>query len=445
MIVPFSRISCDLIGPIIPSSQSGYTYILTIIDLATRYPDAIPLKRITTGKVAEALKDFFFRMGIPDVISTDNGPQFCSNEMEDFFKMFKIKHIRSTPYHAMSMGCVENLNGSLKKCLLRLCAENTKQWDTFIGPCLYALRETVHSSTGFSPNECVFGRTLKSSGDILRQLFTDDQVIPEIKTTYQHVLDLRSKIQETCELVKKELANSQQRNKIQFDKKSKHRTLTVGSSVLLMRPTMQNALQYKWDGPYTVTKVIGLYDYQIKLKEGKHKVYHINMLKEYFDRETYVDNNIQPLISCSVATVLEEENIPELAMNEEGIMVHYNVKQKESYLNVKYDENIPQAKLKELKNLVFEFREIFSDVPTTTNLDEHKIELTNDYPIRSKPYSVPLHLEEALNKELDSMLEAGLIEPSQAYYASPLVLVKKPDGSIRVCVDYKTAQPKYFG
>ena len=40
----FSRISCDLVGPIIPSSQNGYTYILTILDLATRYPDAIPLK-----------------------------------------------------------------------------------------------------------------------------------------------------------------------------------------------------------------------------------------------------------------------------------------------------------------------------------------------------------------------------------------------------------------
>ena len=163
---PFSKISCGLIGPIIPSSQSGYTYILTIIDPATRYSDAIPLKRITTGKVTEALKDFFFRMGVPDVISTDNGPQFCSNEMEEFFKMFKIKYIRSTPYHAMSMGCVENLNKSLKKCLLRLCAENTKRWDTFIGPGLYALRESVHSSTGFSPKECVFGRTLKSSGEI---------------------------------------------------------------------------------------------------------------------------------------------------------------------------------------------------------------------------------------------------------------------------------------
>ena len=261
---PFSRISCDLVGPIIPSSKNGYSYILTIVDLATRYPDAIPLKRITTEKVSGALREFFFRMGIPDIISTDNGTQFCSNEMEDFFKLFNIKHIRSTPYHPMAQGCVEAFNGSLKKCLQRLCAEKTKEWDTFVSPCLFALRETVRSSTGFSPNECVFGRTLKGSGTILRQLFTNEQVVSEVKTTYQHVLDLRSKIQETCELVKNELANSQQKSKIQFDKKTKHRMFTVGSSVLLMRPTMQNALQYQWDGPYTITKVVGLYDYRNK-------------------------------------------------------------------------------------------------------------------------------------------------------------------------------------
>ena len=147
---PFSRISCDLVGPIIPSLQNGYTYILTIIDLATRYPDAIPLKRITTKKVADALRDFFFRMGISDIISTDNGSQFCSNEMEEFFKLFNVKHIRSAPYHSMSQGIIENFNGSLKKCLLRLCAKKTKQSDTFVGPCLYALRESVHNSGSFS-------------------------------------------------------------------------------------------------------------------------------------------------------------------------------------------------------------------------------------------------------------------------------------------------------
>ena len=79
------------------------------------------------------------------------------------------------------------------------------------------------------------------------------------------------------------------------------------------------------------------------------------MLKEYFTRESHNHDFPQPLISCSVVTVLEEKNSPELSVNDEEIMIHYNVKQKKSYLNVKYSEELSQIKLKELKYLVFQF------------------------------------------------------------------------------------------
>ena len=45
----------DLVGPIFPPSNAGHRYILTFIDYATRYPEAIPLKNISTESVAEAL------------------------------------------------------------------------------------------------------------------------------------------------------------------------------------------------------------------------------------------------------------------------------------------------------------------------------------------------------------------------------------------------------
>ncbi|GFO19246.1 gypsy retrotransposon integrase-like protein 1 [Plakobranchus ocellatus] len=68
---PFSRVAVDLVGPIIPSSERGFKYILVLVDYCTRYPEAVPLKSITTEAVAEALVDIFSRVGIPKEILSD--------------------------------------------------------------------------------------------------------------------------------------------------------------------------------------------------------------------------------------------------------------------------------------------------------------------------------------------------------------------------------------
>ena len=51
---PFKRVAVDIVGPIAPPSEAGHRYILTLVDYATRYPEAVPLKKITTEAVAEA-------------------------------------------------------------------------------------------------------------------------------------------------------------------------------------------------------------------------------------------------------------------------------------------------------------------------------------------------------------------------------------------------------
>ena len=45
---PFTRVATDLIGPIHPPSERGHRFILTLVDFASRYPEALPLKRIDT-------------------------------------------------------------------------------------------------------------------------------------------------------------------------------------------------------------------------------------------------------------------------------------------------------------------------------------------------------------------------------------------------------------
>ena len=75
---PFKRVAIDLVGPIGPPSEDGHRYILTLVDFATRYPEAVPLKNIETETVAEALVDIFSRLGVPEEISSDLGTQFVS-------------------------------------------------------------------------------------------------------------------------------------------------------------------------------------------------------------------------------------------------------------------------------------------------------------------------------------------------------------------------------
>ena len=84
-----------------------------------------------------------------------------------------------------------------------------------------------------------------------------------------------------------------------------------------------------------------------------------------------------------------------------------------------------------------EYQDIFTDVPSITNAEEHGIQLTSAEPIKGKAYSLPHAMRETLNREIDSMLAMGVIEKSSAAYTSPVVMVKKPDGSTRVCVDYR--------
>ena len=67
----------DFTGPLSPPSD-GYRWILTIIDMCTRFPECIPLRDISSSSVAEALLGIFSRVGLPDRIHSDRGSQFTS-------------------------------------------------------------------------------------------------------------------------------------------------------------------------------------------------------------------------------------------------------------------------------------------------------------------------------------------------------------------------------
>ena len=72
-----------------------------------------------------------------------------------------------------------------------------------------------------------------------------------------------------------------------------------------------------------------------------------------------------------------------------------------------------------------------------TNLVKHKIELTDYTPIKDRYRRIPPHQYEEVRKHLKEMLDVGAIRRSNSPWASPVVLVRKKDGSLRFCIDLR--------
>ena len=90
----------------------------------------------------------------------------------------------TSPYHPMGNGLVESFNGVLKQMLHRLCAEQHREWNKLIDPLLFAYREVPNESTGFSPFELSYGRSVRGPMKILKEIWTgDDSRQEEVRTT----------------------------------------------------------------------------------------------------------------------------------------------------------------------------------------------------------------------------------------------------------------------
>ena len=430
---PFSDIVIDCVGPL-PKTSRGNEYLLTIMCKTTRFPEAIPLRSIHSKKVVEGLEKFFCLVGFPRKIQSDLGSNFTSKEFKNKMKEWGVEHVTSSAYHPESQGVLERYHGTLKNMIKKFCEEFNKDWDTGVHLVLFASRDAVQESLGFSPFELVFGHEVRGPLKLLKEKWLEDS-----SSVDEHsIIDIGKfsyKLQRATEIAKENLSVAQQRMKVKYDKrkKVKFRKFSPGDKVLVLFPIVGNPLQAKFHGPYVVERKVSDTNYVISTPDRRksRQLCHINMLKQYHGEDTgdvkYVgaivgeDDNLD--IDYSI------RNIEEVAPKLKNSDVLYDIDKKVDHLD--------DAKSEQMGSLILEFSNLFPDVPSLTHVIEHDVVLTDSTPIKQHPYRVnPLKMKQ-MQEEIQYMLDNDLIEYSQSEWASPSLLVPKPDGSNRFVTDYR--------
>ncbi|KAI4894224.1 hypothetical protein NFI96_007333 [Prochilodus magdalenae] len=234
------------------------------------------------------------------------------------------------------------------------------------------------------------------------------------------VLQMRDRLESYRDQAHLHLERAQQNQKTWYDQKACLREFKPGQKVLLLLPTSTNKLLAKWQEPFKVMKKQGPVTYEVLHPEkGKQsQTYHVNLMRAWKEPK-------YPNLVLLVQQVEEDggdvtDQLPSWKSSCEPRLSHLTPKEQMS-----------------LTGVFHHYPSIFQMKPGHTNMAQHTIHLKEESPIRQRPYRVPERLLEPLKMEIRTVLDLGVIEPSDSEWCSPIVTVPKPDGSLRVCIDFR--------
>jgi len=131
----------DLIRPLDHIAQ-GYRFVLVIVDYATWYPEAVPLRSISAKSVAQALFQLISHIGIPKEILMDQVTSFMSCTLRNLYRVLEITSICTSMYHPQTDGLVKRFN---KTMLRKFVHEDSRNWDKWLDPLLFERQQHLYN------------------------------------------------------------------------------------------------------------------------------------------------------------------------------------------------------------------------------------------------------------------------------------------------------------
>ena len=205
---------------------------------STRFKEAIPLRNIKTKNIVKGLVKFFTFVGLPKSVQSDQDSNFMSGIFQQVMHELGITQYKSSPYHPESQGALERFHQTLKNMIRSYCFDTEKDWDEGIRLLLFAVRESVQESLGFSPFELVFGHTVRGPLKLLKEKFlsNDDSSL----NLLQYVSDFKDRLSKACEAARTNLKSAQRKMNVGIMKMQKKENSCLETGYLLFCLFLEN-------------------------------------------------------------------------------------------------------------------------------------------------------------------------------------------------------------
>ena len=279
----WSDISLDFITHL-PTTRSGYTAILVVVDRLSKMVHFIPTVDTATAEdVARLFVDNIFVLhGMPERIVSDRDTKFTGTFWQALCEIWKCERQFGSAYHPQTDGQTERVNRTLEDMLRHWCSPDQDDWDKYLKLAEFACNNAYHTSVGETPFMLTFGQHPRTPASLFRQ---DEQGKLRNPSANQFAAGMLEKVQKAQRF----LMSAQARQKCFADEKRRASTLKVGQYVKLSTKNLANRakgtakLHPKYIGPFQITDRIGETAYKLLLPEQMkiHNVFHVSLLQPW--------------------------------------------------------------------------------------------------------------------------------------------------------------------
>ena len=285
----------------LPWSKDGFRYVLIMVDLFSKYVEAMPMKDQTAQSITEALDSgWFLRHGYPLALLSDQGQNVDGCLVRQLCRRLGIEKLHSTPYHPQGDGEAERSIQSFKQAMRCLLAEKDvgrTEWPKLLREVCFLHNAQSNASSVLAPNEVMFGTQLRTRVDAALRLGGMETKKERNKELYEEVAS--------------NLETAREKMSRYYDRGTRRTDVEEGDWVLLKDEARSDSLAPLYRGPWHVAEKRGVNVHLSVPGVSSRRVVHLNRCKRAPAPVTEVPNSSTRQDPCGSSPTATAATPPE--------------------------------------------------------------------------------------------------------------------------------------